>query len=81
VREGMSTADAFALVTSVPAKLWGLEGQVGTLVEGAFGNLTLMSGDPLAADSKVLHVWLRGNKVYDRAKDQRLQRLLEGSNQ
>jgi len=81
VREGMSTADAFALVTSVPAKLWGLEGQVGTLVDGALGNLTLMSGDPLAADSKVLHVWLRGNKVYDRAKDQRLQRLLEGSNQ
>jgi imidazolonepropionase-like amidohydrolase len=81
MREGMSAGDALALVTSNPAKLWGLEGQVGTLVEGALGNFTLMSGDPLAADSQVLHVWLRGNEVYDRANDQRLQRLLEGSNQ
>jgi imidazolonepropionase-like amidohydrolase len=81
VREGMSRADAMALVTTNPAKLWGMEGQVGSLQEGALGNFTLMSGDPLAADSQVLHVWVRGNHVYDRAKDERLQRLLEGRNQ
>ena len=81
MREGMSRADAMALVTANPAKLWGMEGQVGTLVEGALGNFTLMSGDPLAADSQVLHVFVRGNHVYDRSKDERLQRLLEGRNQ
>ena len=81
MREGMSRADAMALVTSNPAKLWGMEGRVGTLQEGALGNFTLMSGDPLAADSQVLHVFVKGNHVYDRSTDERLQRLLEGRNQ
>lgn len=80
VREGMSKAQALALVTSNPAKLWGMEGKLGTLQEGAFGNMVLMSGDPMALDSHVHHVWVRGNHVYDRSKDERLQRLLEGNN-
>lgn len=81
MREGMSRADAMALVTLNPAKLWGMEGQLGTLQQGALGNFTLMSGDPLAADSQVLHVFVKGNHVYDRSNDERLQRLLEGRNQ
>jgi imidazolonepropionase-like amidohydrolase len=78
VREGMSPADALAMVSSNAAILWGLEGKLGVLAEGAFGNMTLLDGDPLSSSSKVLKVWLQGFEVYDRDSDSRLQRLLEG---
>jgi len=80
VREGMSHADALALVTTNPAKLWGMAGKLGSLEAGAYGNFALLSGDPLDAGSKILKVWVRGDEVYDRDSDERLQRLLEGRN-
>ena len=45
------------------------------------GTFVLLDSDPLSAQSLVLEVWVRGESVYDRAKDQRLQRLLEGRKQ
>jgi imidazolonepropionase-like amidohydrolase len=78
VREGVSRADALAMVTSNAAILWGLDGTLGVLAEGAYGNMALLDGDPLSSSSKVLKVWLRGSEVYDRESDSRLQRLLEG---
>ena len=78
VREGLPREVALAAVTSVPAELWGAAGTLGTLAADADGTFVVLDGDPLAADSKVLHVWLRGVHAYDRSQDERLQRLLEG---
>lgn len=78
IREGVSRAVALAAVTSAPAELWGVGDRLGKLAEGASGTFVLCDGDPLAAGSNVLHVWLSGEHVYDRSKDERLQRLISG---
>jgi len=81
IREGVPRAAALAAVTAVPAMLWGADGKLGVLEEGADGTFVVLDGDPLAAESRVLHVWLRGEHAYDRSQDERLQRLLEGENE
>jgi imidazolonepropionase-like amidohydrolase len=58
--------------------MWGLEGQIGTLTAGADGTFVLLDGDPLDVSSRVLEVWMRGIRTYDRTTDERLQRLTEG---
>ena len=78
IREGMSRSEAMAAVTTAAARAWGLEQQVGKIAPGFDGSFVLLNGDPLAQTSKVLGVWVRGSRVYDRATDERLQRLLEG---
>lgn len=78
LREGLPRAVALAAVAAVPAKLWGMENRLGGFAEGMDGTFVLMDGDPLGAQSLVLEVWVRGAQAYDRAKDERLQRLLEG---
>lgn len=80
MREGMSRTQAMKTVTTVPARMWGLEDRVGTLKTGADGTFVVLDGDPLKIGTKVLQVWVRGAKVYDRTTDLRLQRLLEGGN-
>jgi imidazolonepropionase-like amidohydrolase len=81
LREGLPRAAAFAAVTATPARLWGMEARLGHFGSGADGTFLLLSGDPLAADAQVLEGWVRGVKIYDRATDKRLQRLLEGRQQ
>ena len=78
VREGMSESQALALVTSAPAECWGLGDRLGKLKSGADGTFVVLSDGPFAAESKVLEVWIRGEKAYDRENDERLQRLVEG---
>jgi imidazolonepropionase-like amidohydrolase len=79
VREGVGKSAALAMVTSNAGALWGMDGKIGVLAEGAIGNMVVLSGDPLSLQSKVLKVWVGGNEVYDRDNDERLQRLLEGA--
>lgn len=81
VREGLPRAAALRAVTSAAAVAWGIEGRFGKLSEGADGTFVILDGDPLDAGSKVLEVWVRGRRVYERAKDERLQRLLEGKSE
>jgi imidazolonepropionase-like amidohydrolase len=69
------------MVSSNAGTLWGMEGKIGVLAEGAIGNMVILSGDPLSLQSKVIKVWVAGNEAYDRANDVRLQRLLEGAEQ
>lgn len=78
IREGLTREAALAAVTTTPAKLWGLERRLGSFEAGADGTYLLLDGDPLGAETHVLEAWIRGEKVYDRATDARLQRLLEG---
>lgn len=78
IREGVSREVALASVTTNPAKFWGLENDLGDFKEGADGTFVVFNGDPLAASTHVLEVWIRGTKRYDRSEDVRLKRLEEG---
>ncbi len=78
VREGIPRKTALDAVTAVPAAMWGLQERMGSLREGADGTFVVLDGDPLGAATKVLEVWVRGERVYERSKDERLQKLLKG---
>lgn len=75
VRNGVSRDQALEALTIAPAKLLGLDGQVGSLAVGKLANLQILTGDPLAATTWVETVVLEGQVVYERSKDQRLQFL------
>lgn len=75
VRNGVDRRVAIEALTTVPAKILGLEDQVGSLSEGKLGNVQILTGDPLQATSWVETVLLEGEVVYERAKDPRLQYL------
>ena len=78
VSEGLSRDQALRLVTTGPAACWGLSDRLGKLASGCDGTFVVLDGDPLSATTKVLEVWSRGERVYERANDERLQRLMEG---
>jgi len=75
IRNGVSKDEALKSLTVVPAKILGLDDQVGTLEPGKRANLQILTGDPLHATSWVEKVLLDGEVVYDRSKDARLQYL------
>lgn len=63
VERGFSELDATAALTTVPAKMCGLEKQLGTIEAGKLANLTVVEGNYFAPTNKVREVWVRG-KVY-----------------
>ncbi|MHC4076890.1 MAG: amidohydrolase family protein [Planctomycetota bacterium] len=75
IRNGVSRDEALKTLTVVPAKILGLEDQVGTLEVGKRANIQILTGDPLQATSWVDKVLLDGELVYQRDKDARLQHL------
>lgn len=75
VRHGIPREQALAALTILPAKLLGLDDQIGTLAVGKLGNLQILNGDPLQATTWVEMVVLEGEVVYERSKDPRLQYL------
>jgi imidazolonepropionase-like amidohydrolase len=77
MRNGVSRDKAIESLTTVPAKMLGLDGQVGSLAEGKLGNVQILTGDPLAATSWVETVILEGTVVYERKNDPRLQYLFQ----
>jgi imidazolonepropionase-like amidohydrolase len=75
IRNGVDADEALKSLTIVPAKILGLDDQVGTLEVGKRANLQVLTGDPLQAETWVERVLLDGEVVYDRSKDARLQYL------
>jgi imidazolonepropionase-like amidohydrolase len=65
-RFGVSFDDALRAVTQTPARLLGLEKELGTLVRGKRADLVLWSGTPFAATSMPLVVLIDGEVVLDR---------------
>ena len=58
---GLSAADALAALTTVPAKLCGMENQLGTIAPGKLANLTIVAGtNYFAGDAKISAVWIDG---------------------
>lgn len=60
VRGGLSREVALAAITSVPAKILGIDDRVGSLAAGKDGDLVIWSGHPLSLASKALTVFIEG---------------------
>jgi imidazolonepropionase-like amidohydrolase len=62
---GLTEADALAALTTVPAKLCGVEKQLGTIEPGKIANLTVVDGkgyfDP---EARVREVWVDGRNFH-----------------
>lgn len=56
---GLSWGEAFAAITSVPARIAGMD-HAGVLASGAHGDLVLWDGDPLEVSSAPVRVWIDG---------------------
>jgi imidazolonepropionase-like amidohydrolase len=79
VRNGLTRQQALEALTIVPAKIIGLDDQIGSLAEGKLGNLQILTDDPFKATSWVDTVVLEGEVVYERSKDPRLKYLFEAA--
>jgi imidazolonepropionase-like amidohydrolase len=77
VKYGLSRAEALKAATLNPAKLLGMEDRFGAIEKGRDGNLLILTGDPLDAQTWVDQVIVEGRVVYEREKDAKLQRVLD----
>ncbi|MEY2466617.1 MAG: hypothetical protein QOD03_1138, partial [Verrucomicrobiota bacterium] len=61
---GLSEADALAALTTIPAKLCGVENQLGTIEPGKLANLVIVDGENyFDPETKVNSVWIDG-RIY-----------------
>ncbi|HEY6332440.1 MAG TPA: amidohydrolase family protein [Blastocatellia bacterium] len=63
VDNGLSKDAAFRALTIDAAEILGASDQLGTIEKGKIANLTVVSGDLFAKDSKVRHVFIDGDEV------------------
>ncbi len=62
---GLSEDDALAALTTVPAKLCGVEKQLGTIESGKIANLTIVDGNGyFDLEAKVREVWVDGRNYH-----------------
>ncbi len=76
VRNGVSRQAALEAITINPAKMLGIDDQLGSIEVGKTANLVVLSGDPLDFNSWVEKSYIDGILAYDREKDTRLRMLL-----
>jgi len=76
VRNGIPRQAALEAITINPAKILGVDDQLGSLEVGKTANLVILSGDPLDFNSWVEQSYIDGILAYDREKDSRLKELL-----
>jgi imidazolonepropionase-like amidohydrolase len=64
IDRGLSETDALAALTTVPARLCGIEDRLGTIEPGKLANLTVVAGESyFQTDAKVREVWIDG-RIY-----------------
>jgi hypothetical protein len=63
-RAGLSAEAARRAITAVPAELLGVGDRIGRIQEGYRADLVVFSGDPLDLRSRVLAVYVAGQRVY-----------------
>ena len=77
VKHGMKREEALKSITLYPAQFVGIDDRFGSIETGKEATLIFLTGDPLDAQSWVDQVMIAGEIVYERAKDERLKKLLE----
>lgn len=66
VRHGTPRRAALAALTATPAEVLGLADRVGSLLQGRDADFAVFSGDPLDLDSRLLAVFVAGQRIPDR---------------
>lgn len=64
IERGFSEEDALAALTTVPAKICGVEKWLGTIERGKLANLTVVDGDYFEPESRVREVWIDGRNYH-----------------
>ncbi len=62
VQRGLDAEDALAAMTTVPAKMFGAEKQVGTVETGKLANLVIVDGDLFEEKTKIVETWVAGRR-------------------
>jgi imidazolonepropionase-like amidohydrolase len=62
IERGLPDDAALAALTTTPARLLGVESRLGTIDRGKLGHLVVTDGDLFGADTKILDVWVDGNR-------------------
>jgi N-acetylglucosamine-6-phosphate deacetylase len=62
VSRGLSKDAALKALTITPAKMYGVEAQVGSITVGKFANLVVTDGDLFDTKTKVLSTWVAGEQ-------------------
>jgi imidazolonepropionase-like amidohydrolase len=78
VKYGTPAAEALEAITLRPAKLLGVDALAGSIEAGKDADLVILTGDPLKISTWVQTTLVRGQVVYERDKDRKLQHLLQG---
>lgn len=60
VERGLKPDDALASLTTIPAKLVGMEKSLGTIEAGKLANIVLADGDLFAEKTKIRETWIDG---------------------
>jgi imidazolonepropionase-like amidohydrolase len=59
---GLTWDQAFAAITSVPARAVGMEGSIGSLKPGRVGDVVIWDHDPLELGSRPVQIWIDGKR-------------------
>lgn len=59
---GLSWDQAFASISSAPARSVGMEGSIGSLKAGRVGDIVIWDGDPLELGSRPTAIWIDGKR-------------------
>lgn len=60
---GMGKEEALKAVTIVPAEIFGVSDQLGSLEPGKLANLIVTNGDPFETRTKIHHIFIEGWKI------------------
>ncbi len=60
IEMGLTEGDALKALTATPAKLFGLEADLGSLEKGKIANFFISDKDVFTKDAKILHNWVQG---------------------
>jgi imidazolonepropionase-like amidohydrolase len=77
VKYGTPVPEALEAVTLRPARLLGVDKLAGSIEVGKDADLVILTGDPLKISTWVQTTLVRGQVVYEREKDRKLQHLLQ----
>jgi imidazolonepropionase-like amidohydrolase len=75
---GVSEEDALKMVTLNPAKMLRVDDRVGSLRSGKDGDVVVWNEHPLSIYAKPLYTIVDGIIYFDRAKDEQMQKIVDG---
>ncbi|MBI3074028.1 MAG: amidohydrolase family protein [Deltaproteobacteria bacterium] len=57
---GLPRSAALRAITNAPARLFGVDAQIGSISVGRDADLVLWAGDPIDTDGRIVHMWVAG---------------------